>query len=164
MLFIQTGSDNSILRKKSREVKREEIDRYLVLAREMVRFIKDEKNQAAALAAPQVGYAIRLIVMHLMKTWNDTSYKTIILFNPTMEVLSYEYDIEEEWCLSLPGYHTQVERFKKIKVNYIDEKKEKKTLILSWVAARIFQHELDHLNGILLTDKTLEKIPSSALI
>jgi peptide deformylase len=46
-----------------------------------------------------------------------------------------------------------VERYKKIKLKYIDENKKEKILVLSWVPARIVQHEIDHLNGVLFTDK-----------
>jgi peptide deformylase len=74
------------------------------------------------------------------------------MINPVVLEHSTDIECDTEWCLSVPGKRWEVSRFKKIKVTFVDENKKPKTLILEWLQARIVQHEVDHLNGILFTD------------
>ena len=142
-LKIQTGQGNEILRKKSRSVK--VIDRKILkLIREMGRAMKSEKG--VGLAAPQVGESLRIIVVLL------DGKNTVPMINPDITDHSYETECGEEGCLSLPGKWGQVQRYKTILVKYIDEKGEKRILKLEGFNARVAQHEIDHLDGILFTD------------
>lgn len=153
MLKIETGVQNTILRTVSEIVKPIELNMYIKLGKEMIKYIKDKENHWVWLAAPQVGYNKRLIVVSLLKDWEDENYPTIMMINPQILTYSNITDKEKEGCLSLPGESWEVERFHSIKVSFIDDKKKTQTLMLSWVSARIVQHEIDHINGVLFTDR-----------
>ncbi len=104
----------------------------------------DEKG--VGLAAPQVGKNIRVIVA----LFNN---KTIVpMVNPEITARSDELCIGEEGCLSLPGQWGNVRRFTEITVKYKTAKSDERTMKLADFNARIVQHEIDHLNGILFTD------------
>ncbi len=153
MLKIETGKQNEILRTVSEALKPNEYNTYIKLGKEMIKYIKNPKNGWVWLAAPQVGYNKRLIVVSLLKNRDDENFSTIMMINPNILEHSTECEIEGEWCLSVPWEKWEVERFLKIKLSYIDENKKEKIIILSGVSARIVQHEIDHLNGVLFTDK-----------
>lgn len=153
MLKIEIWMKNEILRKVSDEILSKEFDTYIKLWKEMVKYIKNPKNEWVGLAAPQIWYNKRLIVVSLLKTWEDENYKTIMMLNPEILEHNNETDIENEWCLSLPWDKWKVERYTKLKLSFIDEKKKKNTLYLSWTQARIVQHEIDHINWVLFMDK-----------
>ena len=157
MLKIQTGKQNEILRKISEEIKINEFNTYIKLGREMIKYIKNPNNKWVWLAAPQIWYNKRLIVVSMLKTWEDENFQTIMMINPKILEHSKECEIEWEWCLSVPWERWEVERYFQIKLSYIDENKKEKIIILSWVSARIVQHEIDHLDGILFTDKVIKK-------
>ncbi len=153
MLKVEKWIDNKILRNKSIVLKDNEIKNYLKLAREMKKFIKDPDNGWIWLAAPQVGYNIRLVIVSLLKDWEDENYKTVIMFNPEIIEFSEEMECAEEWCLSVPNKKWDVNRAKEIKLVYKDEKWALKSLVLEWLRARVVQHEIDHLNWVLFVDR-----------
>jgi peptide deformylase len=106
------------------------------------------------LAAPQLGYTIRLIATTQWKITNG-DYKlksTIMMLNPEITSHSDSTQIDEEWCLSLPWTFGQVERYKQITVQYTTLEGKSESKQLSWLDAVIVQHEIDHLNGILFID------------
>lgn len=156
MLKIETGKQNEILRTISEEIKSAELNTYIKLGKEMIKYIKNPDNRWVWLAAPQVWYNKRLIVVSLLKHRDDEIFQTVMMINPEILEHSTECEIEWEWCLSVPGENGEVERFLSIKLRYIDENKKQRTILLSWVSARIVQHEIDHLNGILFTDKLIK--------
>lgn len=142
-LKIETGENNKVLRKKSEQVRL--IDKKILkLIKEMGKVMKAEKG--VGLAAPQVGEKIRVIVVLL------DGKNLIPMINPEIIDHSYETEFGEEGCLSLPGRWGQVERYKDIVVEYRDTKSEKRILKLEKFNARVVQHEIDHLDGILFTD------------
>ncbi len=142
-LTIETGEENEILRKKSKEVKK--IDKKLLkFIKEMDKSMKSEKG--VGLAAPQVGKNIRLIIVLL------NNEIVIPMVNPKITTHSDNVESGEEGCLSLPGIWGQVKRYKEITVQFLDVKGEKRMLKLEGFNARIVQHEIDHLDGILFTD------------
>lgn len=153
MLKIQTWEKNEILRTKSDPIKANELDQYIKLWKEMIKYIKDKKNHWVGLAAPQVGYNKRLFVVSLLKNWDDENFPTLMMINPEITFLDDAKDKENEWCLSLPGESGEVERCLNIMVSFIDDKKKRQTLKLSGTSARIVQHENDHIDGILFTDR-----------
>lgn len=124
----------------------------------MIKYIKNPDNKWVWLAAPQVWYNKRLIVVSLLKDWEDENFSTIMMMNPEIIEKSHTTEIDFEWCLSVPWKKWDVERYTSLKLSYIDENKKQKTLLLYWVSARIIQHEIDHLDGILFIDKILKKI------
>ena len=142
-LKIETGEGNEVLRKKSENVSA--IDKKIMkLIKDMEKTMKGEKG--VGLAAPQVGVSKRLIIVLL-----DNKI-TVPMINPDIIDHSNETEYGEEGCLSLPGKWGQVERFKQIAVQFIDSKGTKRVLKLEGFNARVVQHEIDHLDGILFTD------------
>jgi peptide deformylase len=104
--------------------------------------------QGAGLAANQVGVSIRLIVLDPRTKKND---KPIILINPAITEQDSE-EITEEGCLSLPKFYEYVKRAKRVFVTGINIKGEPFEMECDGFMARAVQHELDHLNGVLLID------------
>lgn len=152
MLKIETWNSNPILRKVAQTVNDKDFNSAIKLWKEMLKYIKNPDNWWVWLAAPQVWHSIRVIVVSLLRDREDENFKTVIMINPIIMEHSEEKECESEWCLSVPGKKWEVERYKKIKLTYIDDKKSKKSLILEWVSARIVQHEIDHLDGKLFID------------
>lgn len=156
MLKIQTWTENEILRKVSDEIKPDEFNKYIKLWKEMKKYIKDPDNWWVWLAAPQVWYNKRLIVVSLLKDREDEKFPTVIMMNPIIIDSSEETCIEKEWCLSVPWKKWDVLRPKNIKIAYIDDNKKQVLLYLTWLSARIVQHEIDHLDGVLFVDKLVK--------
>ncbi len=157
MLKIVTWESNPILRAISQPIKQSDYKKYTTLAKDMLRHIKDPENGWVWLAAPQVGYNIRLIIVSLMRDREDENFQTVIMFNPEILEHSTETECDKEGCLSLPKKRGEVERWSEIKLRYFDETFKERKLILRWLAARIVQHEIDHLDGILFTDREVKK-------
>ena len=153
MLKIQTWKDNKILRAISENIKKNELKQYTKLWKEMIKYIKNPDNWWVWLAAPQVGYNKRLIVVSLLKDRDDENFPTLMMINP--EILEHSSVLEKdvEWCLSVPWEKGKVARFSEIKLKYTDEKAKEKILYLKWLSARIVQHEIDHLNWVLFIDR-----------
>lgn len=157
-LTIQTWETNDILRTLSTPILQSELRKYRSLAEDMVKYIKNSDNGWVGLAAPQVWVNKRLIVVSLMKTYDDENFRTIALINPEIIEHSEEKCSESEGCLSVPGESGDVERWNWIKVNFLDIEWKKYSLHLTDLAARIVQHEIDHLDGILFTDRLVSSI------
>ena len=102
-------------------------------------------SDGVGIAAPQVGFAIRAVVIDVDK---KTRYD---LINP---VITYREGtvIDNEGCLSCPDLFGDVERAAKVRVEYISRFNKKKTLEAEGLLARCIQHELDHLDGKLFID------------
>ncbi len=105
-----------------------------------------EKKDGLGLAAPQVGERIRVIVV-------KEGSGAIFMINPEITKKSWAKEWSEEGCLSVPDYYGQVQRHKKITCSYLDEKGNKKKVHSQGLGARVIQHEIDHLDGILFKDK-----------
>lgn len=88
-----------------------------------------------------------------MRDSDDENYRTIAMINPEIIEHASEVECDSEGCLSIPGENGDVNRWKRIKVSYIDSSLRPQTILLSELAARIVQHEVDHLDGILFTDR-----------
>ncbi|MBI1730531.1 peptide deformylase [Candidatus Acetothermia bacterium] len=97
------------------------------------------------LAAPQVGVSKRLIVV-------DVNNKFYVLVNPEILTFSEEKQMGPEGCLSIPGPEADVERSQKIAVRALNLDGEEVYIEAEGMLARAFQHEVDHLNGILFID------------
>lgn len=135
-------SDDPILRKTSREVK-EVTDRMRELMDDMVETMNE--NDGVGLAAPQVGILRRIIVV-------DDGTGPMKLINPEILDESGE-QIDVEGCLSVPNRMGEVKRPDKLRVKYMNEDGQENEIEAEGFLARILCHEVDHLNGILFTDK-----------
>lgn len=105
------------------------------------------ESEGVGLAAPQVGESIRVIVC-------DDGNGLIELINPVITERSDTEELGLEGCLSVPGYFGDVMRSEAITVEAINRNNKKITIKAEGFLARIFQHEIDHLNGILFIEKT----------
>ena len=148
---------NPILRLTAKEVSKEEI-----LSENIQNLIDDmwnvmEKAGGIGLAAPQIGISIQLAVIKLESSSdryeNLEDSEEFIIFNPELEVINSEKQGFWEGCLSVPGLRGYVKRPKKLKISYLNEKAEKKEVIVEDFLATVFQHELDHLFGYLYVDR-----------
>lgn len=139
--------DDPILRKTSREVV-DINERINILLDDMVDTMYH--NEGVGLAAVQVGVLRRVVVI-------DIGEGLIKLINP--EIIDKEGEnIDIEGCLSVPGRAGTVERPEKVMVKYLDEQGQEKTIEGTELLAKALCHEIDHLNGILFTDKMIEEI------
>jgi peptide deformylase len=124
------------------------------IAKEM--FLVMYATQGVGLAAPQVGINKRLMVYNQSgdkKKWLDE----VIMVNPKIVEYSESVDVEREGCLSFPGMNGEVQRSKWIKVEALNLKGKKIKKKFNGWEARIFQHEYDHLDGILYPDRLTEE-------
>jgi len=104
------------------------------------------KKEGIGLAAPQIGKNIRLIVV-------NTKKGPILLFNPKIIQRSWQKEWGEEGCLSVPLVFGDVRRHKKITCVFCNRAGAKDKIKASGLLARVIQHEIDHLDGILFIDK-----------
>ena len=136
-----------VLRKRAKQIDKV-TDRIQTLLEDMVETMVDANG--IGLAAPQVGVLRRAIVV-------DIGEGVIKMLNP--EILETEGSIVDvEGCLSIPNKSGTVERPGKVKVRYLDENGQERNLETTELLARAICHEIDHLNGILYTDKVIEYV------
>jgi peptide deformylase len=135
-----------ILRQKSKELRAEELQNkeikqlLLDMAKTMV------ERDGVGLAAPQVGHGIRVVVI-------NTADNVVFLINPRILRKSWRQEIEEEGCLSVPQVFGLVKRSIRVKVVALDQNGRKIKFKASGLFARVIQHEVDHLDGVLFIDK-----------
>jgi peptide deformylase len=101
------------------------------------------------LAAPQLGISQRLLVYRV-----GPDAPVVALANPELEWASDEHEALDEGCLSIPGVSVDVERPVYVRVRALDEDGELRTVEASGLEARVIQHEMDHLDGVLILDRT----------
>lgn len=101
------------------------------------------------LAAPQIGEAVRVIVVDVAK---EGERQPLMMANPEIVWASAEKVPYEEGCLSLPEHFADVTRPKDVKVRYLDESNEVRDLDATGLLAVCVQHEMDHLEGVLFVD------------
>lgn len=128
-----------------------ELDPSLLFQKDWQEFINDFKETMYAadgvgLAAPQVGKNLRLIAI-------DIEGEPLVMVNPQITKKSWLRATDGEGCLSVPKIYGPVKRHKKITVKFIDEKGKQQKNIYRDLAARVIQHEVDHLDGVLFIDK-----------
>lgn len=131
-----------VLREVAREVARLS-NKHRLLIENMIQVMNDAHG--VGLAAPQVGVSERIIVM-------NPNRRPIVLVNPKITETSGSM-IGEEGCLSIPGLYGDVERFAQVTVEGYDRKGRPVAYEMEGMSARIVQHEIDHLDGVLFTDK-----------
>jgi peptide deformylase len=106
------------------------------------------------LAAPQVGESIRLIVVEYGDEEDEELLsKLYVMVNPEITYASEDTLIGTEGCLSIPGIQGEVERFAAVTVKGLNRQGRPMTVKAKGWLARIFQHEIDHVDGILFVDR-----------
>lgn len=147
-MFTVLTNPNKGLRVVSEAVSKEEL-----AAKETQAFIAElveamRLYDGVGIAAPQVGLAKRIIVV-------KTKTGPEVLVNPKIFSASLRLVESEEGCLSVPDVFGIVKRHKSVKIRALNRQGEKVQLKASGFEAIIFQHEIDHLDGILFIDKVL---------
>ena len=142
---------NEILKMRSRE-----IDRVFLLSEDTQRLIKEmvptmRAAEGVGLAAPQVGENVRVCI--IAKEADPTLTGDLVLANPTWQKLSRKYKTDTEGCLSIPNTWGKVKRWLDIHVDALDENGNPLSFDAHNLFARVVQHEVDHLDGILFIDK-----------
>lgn len=133
-----------VLREKSKKV--DVIDKNILkIVRDMIDTVSDEDVSGVGLAAPQIGILKRIIVVF-------TGEKFETFFNPEIIIIDNDTVDELEGCLSIYSVKTNVLRPKKIIFKAMDLKGKEVEIEAEDIAARIFLHEVDHLNGVLFID------------
>jgi peptide deformylase len=144
-----------VLRERARPV--EAVDEVVQdQIREMSRLLEDAME--AGLAATQLGVLNRVFVY---RAEIDGPIRAIV--NPEVEWASEEMDVAEEGCLSIPGIWIEVERPARVRVRGLDEHGEPVEIDAEMPEARVLQHELDHLDGVLTLDRTTKEQRRAAL-
>jgi peptide deformylase len=142
-----------VLREHAHDVT--EFDRGLrKLAKRMIRTMHDAPG--VGLAAPQVGVLQRLLVY-------DVDDDPRVLANPVLDEFSEETEESEEGCLSVPGVTMPIVRPVSVRVRGMDEYGEPVDFRAEGFEARVIQHENDHLDGVLIVDRTTRSARAAAL-
>jgi peptide deformylase len=149
-----------VLRKKCIEINKDypDLDKLIKNMRETM-----ENAQGVGLAAPQINKAIRLFIVDTRPFANDEELSNeerekLSNFNKVFINAKITNEQGKEWsfnegCLSIPNIREDVNRLDTITIEYLDEDFNKHTETINGLAARVVQHEYDHIEGILFTDK-----------
>jgi peptide deformylase len=156
---LDSRGNEGILRQRAAE-----IDDFGLFTQRLVGDLIDTLNSydvAVGLSAPQINSAHRIAVVNVHK---QKGGPPIILINPEITWSSEQLEAKHESCMSIPYYKGSVSRHSSIAVEFFDESGEKHKIDAKGFLARVIQHELDHLNGILYIDRmvdlrTLEHLP-----
>jgi peptide deformylase len=141
----------SVLRRKARKITEFDQD-FRNLVEDMIETMRDAPG--VGLAAPQIGMSVRLVVVEFgVEDDEEAPKKLYVLANPEITEQSSDTVVGIEGCLSVPGLVGEVERSNKISIKGQNRAgKPVKIKAEGWLA-RIFLHEMDHLDGVLYTDR-----------
>lgn len=158
-ILPRTEFGNPILRKKAKKVplKFLKTKKFEKLTKEMIHTMR--RIHGVGLAAPQINQPLSIAVMEIRKTPTRPKVKhkgPLVIVNPKIIKFSTRKINSHEGCLSFNGVRGLVPRSESITVEYYNEKGEKVVERASGLWARIFQHEIDHLNGITYIDRVVD--------
>jgi peptide deformylase len=141
-----------VLRRKARAVTRFDVELQR-LVDDMIETLREAPG--VGLAAPQVGVSDRLIVVEYPEDdeQEDPPKKLFVVVNPEIKEASAETEVAIEGCLSIPGLQGEVERSLAVTVKGLTRRGQPVKIKAKGWLARIFQHEIDHLNGVVFTDR-----------
>ena len=142
VLPIITGENTEVLRTKTQNIPK--------VTKEIKKLIKDMQDtvkeaEGLGIAAPQIGKSLRLCLALI-------NGKMTPMINAEILSASEETSTMQEGCLSLPGVDVDVTRAAEITVRYLDDQGDQQERHLHDLDARVVQHELDHLDGVLIVD------------
>lgn len=142
---------DEVLRRKAHKVTTFDAS-FQTLVDDMIETLREAPG--VGLAAPQIGESLRLIVVEYGNEENEEAPKRLyVLANPEIVQHSEETELGIEACLSVPSLAGEVDRYKRITVKGLNRKGIPVKYKLGDWLARIFQHEMDHLDGVLYTDR-----------
>lgn len=142
---------NPVLRRKAQPVTKFD-DEFQELITDMIETMREAPG--VGLAAPQVGISQRLIVVEYTTDEEDETApkKLYVVVNPELKVTDKETEMGMEGCLSVPGLLGEVERPLGVTVKGLNRQGQPTRIKANGWLARIFQHEVDHLEGVIFTD------------
>lgn len=114
------------------------------------------KAKGIGLSANQIGLSLNFFIVQIPRIENEkiVGHKSYVIFNPKITKFSKKTVVMEEGCLSVPEIYGLVERPEKITLEGYNRYAKKIKIKANGLSARVFQHEVDHLNGILFIDRT----------
>ncbi len=150
ILTIDKKKDSILLRKTSKRVNLEKNRAEVIyFSKRLLRTVQDPNNMGVGIAAPQVGLSRQIIAVQRFDKDNEPFE---IYINPKIVSCSEEKQKGKEGCLSIPNFTAEVFRPVKITIEYSDIDQKKHIEEVEGFTSVIFQHEIDHLNGILFLD------------
>ncbi|MDX9702123.1 MAG: peptide deformylase [Candidatus Auribacterota bacterium] len=138
---------NPVLRKKAKKIPLDKLHEYRSIADQMFEVMRED--QGIGLAAQQVGLTDKIMVIDTQ----DSPDSKMVVINPEITSYSKQTDTMEEGCLSFPGIRANIVRAQTIEVTFYDLEGKFYRITCSDLIARVFQHEIDHLNGVLFIDR-----------
>ncbi len=152
--LVRTQFGNPILRKKAARVPLKDL-KTLAFKRLIKHMFFTIENIGVGLAAPQIGKSIQLAVIHVRPLPHrpDVELFKRVIINPKILAYSKAHEAGYEGCLSFDGLRAEASRAKRIQVSYTDEHGAKQVEWAEGFIAKVFQHEIDHLNGVLFVDR-----------
>ena len=129
--------DVYFLGQKSEEATRDDLS----IGQDLQDTLRANKDRCVGMAANMIGIKKRIIIVNL-------GFRNLVMYNPVIKKKSGSYEAEEG-CLSLEGVRKTI-RYQNVDVEYLDEQWKKQRMKLSGGPAQICQHEIDHLNGIII--------------
>ena len=157
ILTVGNPADSLVLRQKAAPVTGRMLrtDDYAVLRRRMLATVQDPQNTGVGIAAPQVGILRRMIAV---QRFDKPGEPFCFYVNPEIVWYSQTRLPGSEGCLSIPGVSGSVLRSERIVVRYLDEESLRMAAdTVEGFTAVIFQHEVDHLDGVLFIDRLLPR-------
>lgn len=145
-------AEHAVLRQKAKKIKRVDASTQNLID-DMLESMRAARG--LGLAAPQIGVGLRVLVIEVPEDEEAHGGEQVILINPEITKAEGE-QFGEEGCLSIPGYVGMVRRANQVSVKGLNRKGKEVRVKGTGLLARALQHEIDHLDGILFTDR-LEK-------
>lgn len=164
---LQAG--HPMLRTRSRDVRPSEILETDLLQTIAQLYETMKKGRGIGISAPQIGVNVNLIVLEdceefmsqhppeILAEQERYPFERKVFFNPRFTPICDEHTIYFENCLSVPGYAGLVRRHRELELTALDESAEPVTWRMRGWPARLLQHEIDHLDGVLYTDRILPR-------
>jgi len=151
MTYSIVAYGDPVLRARAEEIDKDGSIDVKQLSKDM--FETMQQASGVGLAAPQIGKSLRIFIVDTspMEDEKYPDFKKTFINPEILEESGEEWDFEEG-CLSIPGVREDVTRFEKLTVRYFDEDWNEHIESYDGIAARIIQHEHDHLEGVLFTD------------
>ena len=155
MILPLVTTDNPVLRRMADPIKEFDDPVLQKLIDDMIPTMYE--RDGIGLAAPQINYSLQLAVIvpdpTRFQDFKDKKEEAIVIINPRIEKHSLRKESQEEGCLSVPKYFGPVKRWKSVTVSFYDRNGAKQVMKSSGLLAKVFQHEIDHLKGVLFIDK-----------
>lgn len=153
---IDNQADSTLLRRTSRPLRKKDVlsEEFSTLCKRMLQTVQNPENEGVGIAAPQVGILRRVVAV---QRFDKEGEPFEFYVNPEITAYSDDMELGSEGCLSVPEQSGDVWRAQRIEIKYRDKDFCEHKEIIEGFTAVIFQHEIDHLDGILFIDRIEEE-------